>query len=280
MQWKACQVHTIFNVKLTDFSMINFSTLRFSLKVFNSPPTTQTSYPPLFKESGQRVSCRSVVIFALLFLFSIPAQAQAQQTDPKERGKAVLDDLRSGVLIVRLPSDHRKTTALQEALDNDDLSETNKNYLQRELEGTKIERKKLNEELMQAFAENYTFSDVLFMYDTAMSLLNDGRQRGYFLDSMLQVDERLSLENRPYAVLRWGNTDQSTSTGAESLVLMDAQGENLTPPFPHAFKINRIGYLFNKFFSPSVAEERNFEKIVQKIEKQWTNFYLKMGGGL
>ena len=116
------------------------------------------------------------------------------------------------------------------------------------------------------------------MYDTAMSLLNDGRQSGYFLDSTLQVNQSLSLDDRPYAVLRWGNTNRATGTGSESLVLMDAAGNDLRPPFPHAFKVNRARYLFDKFFSPSKAEERNFETIVQKIERSWIDFYLKMGG--
>ncbi len=260
--------------------MINFGIFCFSQKELNFPQTPQASYSPLFQEKRQRVSCRSLLAFLFLLVLCIPLQGQEPPADPSQEAKAVLDDLRSGVLIVRLPAYQNKITALEQAINSNDVTENNKANLQQQLDEVRAKREDQYPALMWAFAENYTFSDVLFMYDTDTHLLNDGQQSGYLLDSTLQVNQNLSLDGRPYAVLRWGNTNRATSTGSESLVLMTADGNDLRPPFPYAFKINRPRYLFDKFFSPSKAEGRNFEKIVQKMEQSWINFYLKMGGGM
>lgn len=216
------------------------------------------------------------IVLMLVVASCIPQRAIAQESNltPEQLAIQAIRELKDGVLIVRLTSNHRKLKALEDALAKD----SDNTYLKKQLEDTQLETREENTTLIQAFTEKYDFSEVLFMYDTAMSVLTSGQQSGYFLTPTLAVSDQLALNGRPYLLLQRGNTDRSTTTGGESFSFVDARGNALQEPYFQIYKINNFPYIFNKIFNPSSAQNRNFTKIAGKISNDLKKFYLQTGG--
>ena len=76
-----------------------------------------------------------------------------------------LNLLKNGVLIVRLESNQRKITAMEQLVEQKGGSTKQQQKLREQLEDTKLKTHNQIEGYLQAFKKNYRFSDVVFMYD-------------------------------------------------------------------------------------------------------------------
>lgn len=180
-----------------------------------------------------------------------------------------IEDLKEGVLVVRLKSNNRKINALQESIaknpnDNDNLK--------RQLKLAKAESKQEGKAIIQAFKAEYSFSEVVFMHDTASMALKKGQRKGLFLDEKLEKLPDLSLENRFLCLLASGKS----ASGAEGFKILDATLEELPQPFPSFVRLNTLGYLMNSiFFNDTAASQRLYKHLAKKLQKQLEEYYLK-----
>ncbi|GIV31629.1 MAG: hypothetical protein KatS3mg029_0980 [Saprospiraceae bacterium] len=149
-----------------------------------------------------------------------------------QKAAAAIEALHDGVLIVRLSSNQRKIEALSGQLATPNLSEKQRLRLQQQLDQTRQLTRTENEGLVRAFRKYFDFTKVLFMYDTAVWQLRQGRQSGFFLDDSLRVDPRISLENKPWRMARYGSS--SGMSTRKSIAALDRKFRELPPPFPHS----------------------------------------------
>ena len=151
-------------------------------------------------------------------------------TNRWKQAAAAIQDLKDGVLVVRLRSDQRKIEALQGQLATPNLKEKYRTRLKKMLDDTRRENETENKSLVAAFREHFDFTDVLFMYDTATYLLKNGQKEGFFLNDSLQVDPHLSLQGRTFRLVRFGS--KSGMKQRKSLIGMDLNFRDLPAPFP------------------------------------------------
>lgn len=209
----------------------------------------------------------------LIFVFaSIPLLAQ-QNTKPVPTSPVkAITDLKNGVLIVRLTSEYRKLEALEELLENGDISVETEANLPLKMTRIEVERDLENDLWVRNFKAHYQFSDILFAYDTLRMdalIKNDGKN--CFLDEDMKINPSLSLNGRPFLMLYKGII--SEGSGAEAVLFRDANFVQLKKPFPYFVRTTRFMYVFNSIFKGSIADARNIEQVVKKIEKKLNKFY-------
>ncbi|MFK7935171.1 MAG: hypothetical protein AB8G22_16790 [Saprospiraceae bacterium] len=214
--------------------------------------------------------------FSLILMFFIFNIANAQNTTKQatlERAENAIRTLSDGILVVRLQSNQKKIKALEDLVENKKMSARNLKNLNRELEETKINTKEKNSLLMKSFADNYNFSDVLFMYDYDTEKLLTAEQEGYFLGKDLIVDAKLSLNDNNFLTLRFGTTDLATTSGVEGMIITDQELKDLDIPFPYAYKEGGFMYVFDKLFDGKNAAGRNYPRIIARMNKKLKKYY-------
>lgn len=165
----------------------------------------------------------------LALAFSARAQPAPQTLSREATREAAIDMLKQlsgGVLVVRLNSNNRKMTELERLINDPGVAEKTKKRFRKMLETTREETRQESLDMMKAFAGNYNFSRVLFMYDTASLLLKNGVQHGYFINSSLEVDPAASLENEDWLLVYFQHQSPA------GFVLLDQQFDWVQKPFP------------------------------------------------
>jgi len=168
-----------------------------------------------------------------------------------------IDALKSGTLVVRISSGQKKRAAMQ-------------------LRASKAQIKKYkselfaeNKELVEAFLSGYTFSKVLFIYDTDTDrLLSELKPNVFVNPKTLKVDNTITLNtDLPYYILEteriYFETQNSSSSG---FVVLDNKLNYLKDPFPY-YIIKMDGFI----------TERSSAFMVEKLEKNLTEFYANYG---
>lgn len=178
----------------------------------------------------------------MLCLLSPPLQGQEGKmpADSLDRDKQAIRhiiDMKEGVLLVRLPSFSNQLEVLEQSM----KGKRRNRRLQKRKEGLLADRKNFARHLMTAFRDTFSFSRVMFMYDTAMTQLLDGRTSGFLLDENLELDPQLALpKSKPVYTLRIGLTDYETSTRRMAMIVTDAENNDLQRPFPYARAIFQL----------------------------------------
>lgn len=216
--------------------------------------------------------------FNILFSFFAFTTLNAQETvlskqEQKVRAEQEIQNLQEGKLIVRLESNAKKIQKLRDFLDSKDLNEIEKENLKNLLDQTIQKTNKRNTLFIQAFQEFYNFSDILFTYDFHSEELLERQQKGYFLDKNLNIDNSLSLGDKKFLTLRFGNTDYATSSGAQGIIITDQKLKDLNHPFPYAVREGGFLYVFDKIFDKDGAIIRNIPRMVQKLNENLKRFH-------
>ena len=179
-----------------------------------------------------------------------------------------LDQLKEGVLVVRLPSFRNQLEALGR---NADRSNAKKTEL---LE----DREHFARHIMDAFADTFTFCPVLFVFDTAMASITRGDRSGYFLDYSLDIDSSQEIpDHKAIYTLRLGLTDYATTARRTSFIFTDDQGNDLENPFPYSRSIfNLEPFNLKRMFGSSNfyggMDKRWAEQIVGGIQAKLLKF--------
>jgi hypothetical protein len=208
--------------------------------------------------------------------FSLCAQSDDEPSARDLRRQAAaqqIQDLKSGTLIIRLASNYRKIKAMEDLILSETVSASSKKRLEAQLADTKKETNDRNSAIISAFQEEFTFSKVLFMHDTAMVRLKAGAPDHLFLSAEMTPADHIQRPEGPFFLLRIGKTRLEEQSRLDALVFMDESGEDLKRPFPYYLKINTFTYLIDRIFYPSGAFQKNIESRVKKLERRLRSFY-------
>lgn len=213
----------------------------------------------------------------VLFLFfgiTLSAQGEKIASERKAIGAEAIVDLKEGALLVRLPSKRRKIQHLEGLIADRDLAEKTRKRLRKDLENTINERNRYNIQLTKAFDSLFTFTEVYFLYDSAMVVLNKGERSGFFLDKNLELDQNKTLKTEQFLVARIGSTDASKTTAIEAIVIMDKKGKDLERPFPYYVRSNGFGRVLLGIFFPKKRLKKDAYRTVAKLNKQLGKFFV------
>ena len=190
---------------------------------------------------------------------------------PRDKGKRLIKELKSGVLVVRLKTGNNKLKALERVANSPSVSNEDKGKFQMRIAEAKKETKLENEHLIQAFKEDYFFSEILYFFDTSVYLLKEKVQSGYFLNEDMEIDPNIHLGDTPFLIAFYGSSSIAAN-GLEGLVVMDENFQELGYPFPHFTGVRTIKKVLGKFF-----EKRDdlyyFKMMVQRFNRQLERGY-------
>ena len=200
--------------------------------------------------------------FLLNCCFSLNAQS-----------KQYIEDLKNGVLVVRLTSNFSKINYLKRILSKGKLSPRAAEKTAKRIHKFETEKISLGKEWMKAFSEYYDFSEVLFVFDTLSRKAIANGMQNCFLDENLNINPSIKLNNRPFLMTFASQVDSENGSGAEAIIFKNADFMPLRKPFPYYVKTVSASYIFNKIFKPSISERKNIERIVKTMNRKLTRYY-------
>ncbi len=213
----------------------------------------------------------------LLVFFCIQFTHAQERSRVEQENRAVkaIQDLKDGVLILRLPSNAKKIKAMEDLLASD-ISAKDKARVKKQIESIRTKNKEENAAFAAAFGQHFTFSPVYIIYDTTTTALLAGEEGNYLLNPQLQPVPSGEIRDKSFLIARLGRTDRSNTSGAEAIVLMDQNLQDLSNPFPYAAKLNSLGYALNRILIPEVAFDKRLAKVVTKLDRSLKRFYSRL----
>jgi hypothetical protein len=221
------------------------------------------------------------LLLTLFALSSLTLSAQVAWVGPTyfteeapqdERAYEAIDLLYNGHLVVRLPSMARKIGEYERLLEGPDLLESQRESLKRSIQQTIEDRDRNNRMLMEAFRNQYTFSQVWYVYDSASVALRDGRWEGIFLNEELQPDMGIQFSpDGHYFTARIGNT--KGSQGLYAIVLGDSQLKDFTAPFPYYVQLSSLFSILEGIIVPKGADRRTYNKVAARLQNRLLRFH-------
>lgn len=229
----------------------------------------------------------SFLLFLLLLVGQIFAQSNASTVEysdalPEETriaiAKSALQRLKdkSTTLIVRLPSNHKKMTELERLAKSKTLDPQKAMRMKEVLITTRAMTPAFNVRLMTSFYENYDFSEILFMHDTASISLKNGLTSGIFLNTRVQTDANIELKTAEYLILHVDYDGFPEAMNINDFDVLDMQLKKLPNPFPQDARTGvllNMGLLFNK--DAGMKQFLVMNKMVEKYNKKLNKAYDK-----
>ena len=188
-----------------------------------------------------------------------------------EIGREAINDLKSGILVVRLKTGNNKLRAMEKVANSKSISPDEKNKFATRIEVLKIDIENENNWLRKSLNENYFFSEILYMPDTAVHLLKEGKKAGYFYNEKMEIDPTISLD-KPYLIAFYGPTSRATKTGEEGIVVLDKNFKELPEPFPHYTGLATVRKTFDRIFNKR-KEIYFFNKMAERFNGRLSEFY-------
>ena len=231
---------------------------------------------------------KNSILFLLLFLVGqISAQVSATTTEysdelPEETRLAIVKSAlqklkdKNTTLIIRLPSNHKKMTELERLAKSKELDPQKAKRMQEVLVTTRAMTPAFNVRLMTSFYENYDFSGILFMHDTASISLKNGATSGIFLDKRVQPDANIKLKTDDYLVLHIDYDGFPEAMNINDFDVLDMQLKKLPRPFPQDARTGvflNLGLLFEK--DAGMKQFKVMNKMTDKFNKKLNKAYAK-----
>ena len=186
-------------------------------------------------------------IFLMLLL--IPQGGKAQNRD---LAIETIQVLKSGMLWVVIPTQHRKIEVLQQQVSGQPSDKRSEQLLRK----TTAHRDSLNQYLREAINTSYHFSSFEFIDDTALVMMLDSLRRTgstnhFFLDHT------------------------TTENGGGALVISDLSRKALGKPLPYFVRTTKISALLDAIFGAKDDVWRYLPSAVTKLNDRLENFYQK-----
>ena len=213
---------------------------------------------------------KTIIPFLFLLCISGVAFAQSSQDPVKS-----IRDLKEGVLVVRLRTQSNKIEKLSELLQSEELKSNVRTHYLAELEETRQEVERENRLLMQAFQDQYHFSNVLFLYDTLAPALKSANPSGLFLNDERQIDPQRTLEGRNFLIAGIGLVAASEgASGNDALIVYDRAFNAMARPFPGYTGVSTIRLFFKTFTAPDEQVEAfHLRKMVERLDRKLSRYY-------
>ena len=232
------------------------------------PPLLCAAEGCIFAAIYTETDMRTLLLLVLLFPIVVQAQDRKEAREEEQRqAREMVAVIQDGGLIVRLTTNARKIAGMQEVLDEGDLSPANRQRLQERLETTLRETREKQELIVRLMRETYDLGPLYFIPDTTLTLLQEGRPSGYFLNDQLEVDPDI-MRPDDFVVARIGYTNAATTARADALILRDREDQPLPSPFPNAITFNNLGYVLNSILAPDIAERKRMEGMVERLRNK------------
>lgn len=189
------------------------------------------------------------IIFIQCFVIAIisaqPKKKLSKKALAKQAAMVVAKDLKSNTLVVRLSSGNNKQLRLEELLEDKTLSEKQRKYIQEQLDLHIKFTTTTNQSIMNGFKEYYTFSKVIFMYNSSSKALYKNQKQGYFLNYDLIVDPAIKLTTATFYTCDIQRV--SAKRALEGFIIQNAKKEKPQKPFPAVTSIKAwSGFLSKK----------------------------------
>lgn len=208
---------------------------------------------------------------ALWGQFSDPDPRRIQKEKARQ---AVLDMRDSGLLIVRLKTEHRAIQVLEAVVARKDLRPKQLARHQAILDGRKRHRDEINQAFFDCFADSFNFCPVYFVYDTAARRLSQGDTAGILWvwsgGSLQPLQEPLKADRKNWFTVYYREASGDYPYDALAMARVT---ETLYPPFPDDAPVR----------SSFVNETKRPQMIraARSLESRLFKFYreVKAGGG-
>ena len=217
-----------------------------------------------------------LVFWVLISSGDVIAQDDLRRSERRAIAEQSIKQLKEGTLVLRLKSKRNKIREMKKVIAAPDIKPALRKRLEKRLENTIKERDRYNQSLIDAFDEYYSFSNIYYIYDSSSVELKNGERSGIFLDKNREVDPTIEIPEGDVFVLRTGNTDYSSTTGIEALVVMNKELKDLQRPFPYYVRVHSIGRLFTRIFNPRKLVLKDSKAIVQKLDANLNRYLDKV----
>lgn len=183
----------------------------------------------------------------------------------------VRDKLREGALIVLLKSESKRIRQLEILSRSSEYSEKQQQNIVKKITAIKEDARLKNEALIQGFTTKYRFSDLYFAYDTSLVTLQNGIQKGIFVDEIQMIDETIEMDTKDIFFCRYGLV--STSQEKEGLIITDIEDQKIPRPFPSVAVSGASGVLLilNLMTNRDLYIKKSIGRDVEKLERSLRN---------
>lgn len=236
-----------------------------------------------------RNSSRIAGVMALGLIFSLFIQEMSAQNDsisiscadlPRrdrvELANSWIDQLHDHGLIVVLESNRNKITFLEKTLQNPgDLSPQQKRSHRKDLEKLKEKTEYKGLQMISGFSENYSFSQVHFLWDHDIPHLISQPDAPLLLDDSLQYIQNSKFENPDelFFLIR-GRVDPANGSGIEAFLVRNTHFNPLCRPFPFYVARNENFFVnvLLSIFNPDLYGERSSSKVAEDLDSNFNKF--------
>ena len=201
----------------------------------------------------------------IICFFTTDAIAQKKQLRD-----SLVEDFRTGTLIIRLKSHANKLNAIESEIGQSDTSPGYRKRLTKERDLIIANRDRFNQDLVTSFGKKYTFSKVRFMYDTEAERLRNGDQAAVFVGTDLQPIKNAKPLDGPFYFYGEAFTEVPGNSRA-GLLVMDKNLDQLPSWFPSFFRGKKN---VKTFFATFGGDQYNYleaDKLVAKLTKRLEN---------
>lgn len=209
---------------------------------------------------------KNFLLFLLPLLFNTRAVSQSNDAITSVSPFYAAEILKNGTLIVRLSTGSSKIKALEKLIASPNVADKDRRRYQVMLYNSSLEIKNQNFGLVEAFRDNYRFSKLLFMPDTAFLQLKNGVKRGIFLDDFLKIDSTISLQG-DYLIAYYGKSNLPEYTNNEGINVVDPSLEPMKSPFPGFIGVTSIRRTFSEIFN-STTDKFFYTILVTRFQKR------------
>lgn len=157
------------------------------------------------------------------------------QKEKKAHSQQAIIDMKNGVLVLRLRTNHRKIALLEQNARSQQLKPKQRERYQRILEGTIQRRDQFNKALLNIVMDSFTFCPVAIVYDTSSASIRQGVRKGIFYDRELNLNDQFSIEKD--VPLFFMNFQDKNSRFPFDVLLIQRSTEKLTEPFPYFVEV-------------------------------------------
>lgn len=213
---------------------------------------------------------KTLFLCLILGLSTTHVLSQTSGKDRKQVAFEALDDLKEGVLLLRLKSYNRQKEFLNKRYAERESPEAKAAYQER-LEELEAKQTKWNRALSEAVKDIYNYSTVYYVYDTSMYALQEGKYEGrVFTTEGTAVDAEQLAQQDLFVLSRITNdSERAITTEGLSIWRLNDPSQPIAP-FPYFSKLRY------RLFSPMTAEivtiahrraMRRWMKSLQRLEE-------------
>ncbi|MEM9921504.1 MAG: hypothetical protein AAF990_25605 [Bacteroidota bacterium] len=226
----------------------------------------------------RRLICCLLVLCCLTALQAQDEKTGLSKEALKEKALKDIVALQNGVLIVRLPSKHKKIKELTRLSQSEGLSKKKRKRFEKTLKTALAEKEREERDIVNVYKKNYFFSDLLFTYDTSTVHLKEGHYSGIFLNDSLEIDPTISVGDRACFFIRMGSLQKNKNApGRRVAFMLDQNFETLQDPFPYYVKTVSFSDAALSPFKPEALSMAGFRAgHIAKRFDSWLSYFYKM----